>query len=68
MSEWISVKEGMPTDMQEVLAFDGATMARAWPRPTAWYNTRWGSFDEELEVTAITHWMPMPKPPKEADE
>ena len=56
MAEWISVKERLPEDGKYVLAYSAD--------------------DDFMKVEArhhfgvfqITHWMPLPEPPKEANE
>lgn len=59
---WISVEEGLPEHSQTVLALPD------------WGEILIGSYDAELNAfvnhnggrltTNITHWMPLPKPPK----
>ena len=62
MSEWISVKEKMPTEYEYVLIFDGGdiqidSLVDDQEKPgLIWeYN-----FDNP----GITHWMPLPEPPQ----
>lgn len=81
MSEWISVKDKMPENYNDVLI---------WPRPdfgveqfvghfnpcakgSAYGNTGmpgWFAAEHEhnsgvhLVKVAVTHWMPLPEPPK----
>ena len=57
MSEWISVKDGLPEEGVKVLActHKGNIL-------TAHYNR--GRWHVAYSVT-ITHWMPTPEPPKE---
>lgn len=83
-SEWISVKERMPALDTEVLVFavglpewgfEGkTTMAIAYR-----FTYRFGSSGKEYEQWStpweyfhkdykITHWMPLPEPPKEVDD
>ena len=58
---WISVEDGLPDELQDVLSFDdfngiGHTIYRAKSFKKA--NVVW-------EQTNVTHWMPLPEPPKE---
>ena len=73
---WISVKDRKPktkhwTDNQKysdkVIVTDGKYRTSAcWMYNTwaGWY----GWFDGDEELKGITHWMPMPEPPKEGSE
>ena len=61
---WISVKDILPEEDTEVLAYDGRNIWLAW---LSGDNT-WGSDICNLG-NDITHWMPLPEPPKgENDE
>jgi hypothetical protein len=57
--EWIPATERLPEDASTVLALDSdGTIC------SAYYVGRWhggGNLDED----AVTHWMPLPEPPKE---
>lgn len=60
---WISVEERLPEKGDVVLAMWHGEMefARYAPHRLGWYNlaTRYDS------PNAVTHWMPLPEPPKE---
>ena len=57
---WISVKDRLPEEMQAVLAiFDDESLAIVWM-----YCQQWHMVGEPY-LTGITHWMPLPEPPKE---
>ena len=63
--EWISVKERLPEDRKPVLVYTGGGfICKAY-----WFNTNdsieWISFVnfEDIEEY-VTHWMPLPEPPK----
>ena len=61
VSKWISVDEALPQDCTEVLIYDkecGIIMG--------WYNKKdkvW-SADFVCELETVTHWQPLPEPPK----
>lgn len=60
---WIPVTERLPEEYTRVIGF------MAWKAMTAieYQNGKWYSIDhlEPLPDEAVTHWMPLPKPPKE---
>ena len=78
MAEWISVEERLPEIGLDVLAYCKAqnadfsdfidVAARKMYKPTPWSDEEpvWGTifipFGAAFEVT---HWMPLPEPPKE---
>ena len=66
MSEWISVKERLPNGYQKVLAFVGGivyVVAILDTRANKW-RVMW---DLDVIDDEVTHWMPLPEPPKEDD-
>lgn len=59
---WISVKDRLPENVKE-----GLLIALRWGEvDIGWCEDgRWGSqFVDEYEDGEVTHWMPLPKPPK----
>lgn len=64
MTEWISVKDRLPKAKETVLAyeaaFDSMSMAYRLPNTEEWIDT-----GDYYPLEAVTHWMPLPKPPKE---
>lgn len=59
MAEWISVKDRLPRGMQNVLMFidcRGVMIGYYSPIDGLWSYDGW---------MPVTHWMPLPKPPKE---
>ena len=64
VQEWIPVTERLPEKGQEVLVFDTREnwTGFAWLRP----DETWTSlgFDFPFDLGEVTHWMPLPKPPK----
>lgn len=78
MSEWISVKDRLPelpddptilNNSVRVLATNGESVReRVWCKPI--FNKRnreprWEEPGGRLSYSRVTHWMPLPEPPKE---
>lgn len=60
MSEWINVDDRMPGILVPVLAYsNSATCHINYRRRDCVGNSVWA------EVYDVTHWMPLPEPPKE---
>ena len=65
-NKWVSVKDRMPKDGQDVLAYlnYGEETRIA---PCNYYNGVW--YDSVMNCVVVlqdvTHWMPLPEPPKE---
>lgn len=62
VQEWISVKDRLPENVKE-----GLLIALRWGAvDIGWCEDgRWGSeFVDEYEDGEVTHWMPLPEPPK----
>ena len=62
VEEWISVKDGLPKNGKE-----GVLIALQWGEvDIGWCEDgRWDSeFVNEYEDGEVTHWMPLPEPPK----
>jgi len=66
--EWISVKDGLPESGFNVLTYNGNYVHEGYfaynknkPRRNIFYIS--GS---KIESDDITHWMPLPEPPKDA--
>ena len=62
---WIPVTERLPREYERVIGY------MAWKAMTAieYQNGRWYSIDhlEPLPDEAVSHWMPLPQPPKEGE-
>lgn len=67
--EWISVNERKPENLQKVLAIDTYSEIFRVAFNTD-FGEKWryvisgGGVYVSLEVYNITHWMPLPEPPK----
>lgn len=64
MSEWISVKDNLPKKNQPVLCF--YKFEPESPNVIA-DNIYMGGGLFMSETSKVTHWMPLPKPPKETN-
>ena len=67
VSKWISCKEKMPDDGINVLIYAGNRMISL-----AWYDKDMGYFyicdsDYKYNSLDVTHWQPLPEPPKDGD-
>lgn len=62
--DWISVKDEMPTKGEKVILW-GLDRYFGWSR--MWIDVYVGSEKWEIADSRdiVTHWMPLPKPPKE---
>ena len=70
--QWIPVTERMPEDCDDVLAlvsglygnctFESTPMLCAWFGKDGWFCNEYPEWDNP----GVTHWMPLPEPPKEA--
>lgn len=61
MNNWISVKDRLPEYMESILAFGNGTIYVCWYDTCKWiYSDCCG-----CSADIITHWMPLPEPPKD---
>lgn len=75
MAEWISVNDKFPKDGKEVLVtyFYKSKPKRRYVKTAncftydgkAHWNSVWDEYKATNEEEIVTHWMPMPEPPKE---
>ena len=56
VQKWISVKDRLPECDQVVLCH-----RNGWVTKDAWLGSNWW---HQNDVNPITHWMPLPQPPK----
>lgn len=66
MNEWISVKERLPDHREEVLVFSPQYKEYMMGHVFEWEGTVACEFEEYMLIK-VTHWMPLPKPPREED-
>ncbi len=64
MAEWISVKDRLPNEGQEVLCYGGGNLMNVYIYldDDCWEDEY--GYWETAESEGITHWMPLPEPPK----
>ena len=65
-NEWVSVEEGLPPDMGDVLVV--AFWHERWQTMIGWCSDngkKWRVYTShgEREPGGVTHWMPLPVPP-----
>lgn len=68
MAEWISVEERLPEELTEVIVFTEATeqgVCIAFMENGKWLDGYSGRGIVMMQQELVTHWMPMPEPPKE---
>lgn len=70
MSQWISVEDRLPKEQQCILAYEkdygvmwGDYQGIKYSQPV-WIVRKQGLI---IRTTEVTHWMPLPEPPKEGD-
>jgi len=65
MSEWISVKDRLPTNIKDVLFYTDSSLCIE----TGWFDCddtfNWFTHDDVYLQSCVTHWQPLPKPPKD---
>ena len=72
MSEWIDIEDEKPLNGQDILmtynnfVMEGTFKNGKFFHPSICAHTKGYCNCEEQE--GITHWMPLPKPPKESNE
>ena len=69
--KWISVKDRLPDNASDVLAYyDSECEIRIAPvnyYKGVWYDCVFNRPLDTLGQERITHWMPLPEPPKDGD-
>ena len=62
MPQWISVKERLPEDGQDVLACVNGQVLISYVHGMKGFSSEWG-LAENGETIWPSHWMPLPEPP-----
>ena len=70
--KWISVQDRLPEahddgSVDAVLVTDGSVIHMAYFNHDTWHFCESGEMKEEMFYN-VTHWMPLPEPPKEDEE
>lgn len=58
--EWVSVEQQMPEEGRPVLVWCRSRMSTRHATVSTFYDGKWSR-----RVRDVTHWMPLPEPPKE---
>ena len=66
VTEWISVKDRLPNVGQIVLAFGKRSATTGMFQGVNKRNELW--WWKEHTIKYVSHWMPLPEPPKEDDD
>lgn len=64
MSKWISVADRFPEDMEDVLIWDADEAKGGFCAVAVGWKTDDGWETETTYSPKVTHWMPLPEPPK----
>lgn len=63
--DWISVKDRLPDERRRCLIYGEKHIGIGNYVEPFWYEDEW---DRGYGCPEITHWMPLPKPPKEEEK
>lgn len=63
--QWISVDDRMPEGMGTVLIAHKGGVSFGWFNGAYWTK---GAATKHKPIKTVTHWMPLPEPPKEDEE
>lgn len=61
---WISVSEQAPPYDTKVLVWDGEDVIRDWRTHTSAKGEHWACTFPPESNRQVTHWMPLPEPPR----
>ena len=64
IQRWIPVEEQVPEEMKNVLAY---TAVGSFAETAHWTGYRWEKTWDFEVLYGVSHWMPLPQPPKEVD-
>ena len=65
VQEWIPVTERLPEFGERVLCTDGVAVFEQYRVELSCVYGTWDRFGMKAPMQEVTHWMPMPEPPKE---
>ena len=65
VQQWIPVSERLPEERKAVLAFSTCYGFCDMIEAAMWTGYRWEVTWTKEEYYSVTHWMPLPEPPKE---
>lgn len=68
---WIPVAERLPVDGEWVLCYDGSVEVKVFERTHSgpiFYDGDTYCYSPVGRLSNVTHWMPLPEPPKETHE
>lgn len=60
---WVRCEERLPDIAEKVLVYNRGQIFTAWRTSFSEPIGKWDSYD--FQTDDITHWMPLPEPPKE---
>ena len=64
MEKWISVNDRVPEDGLDVIIYSESDGVKAG----VWYSDEYGfEYPDQGFPIAVTHWMPLPEPPQDAE-
>ena len=70
VQEWISVKDRLPEDVENVLCYESGKLYIAfcedYEENVVWWDYVAYDRDDTWNEVCPTHWMPLPQPPKGA--
>lgn len=61
---WISVEERLPEEDENVLVYGPWGIGNGYSL-AFWYDSAWNDVDSGYPLDNVSHWMPLPDPPKE---
>lgn len=62
VQRWISVKDRLPVNLETVIVACKGGVSFAWFNGAYWTK---GAATKRRPIKTVTHWMPMPEPPKD---
>ena len=71
MSEWINIKDALPPLDKDVLVFSHGQMRvctlvrQDYETADIVWEDDYGFWDDDEGISAVSHWMLLPEPPKE---